>query len=248
MLVGPLRSLLLRCHFRPSPAPMITDESRLLEAFNEQQTLIDLERNGYAYFGPIAQSCVHEILEYCEKENRIHYWNPHQECAAIDRVARNKIIVEVVRRYFGSEPILWLTQIKWSSNVDTEGRRLSAAAYGEPRQYDHHSFHYDLNDVKAVTVFVYLTDVDAESGPHMVIKDTHKITSTQKLMRIVLDDRVAAKLYGARIETILGPRGTAFIEDTLAYHKASAGPKSRCILSIDYVLRRRVPPQRPVLP
>jgi hypothetical protein len=247
MLVGPLRSFLLRYHFGPSPTPMITDSSPLLNTLNERQALSDLERKGYAHLGKISQTCVQEILEYCEKEKRIQYWNPHQECAAIARVACNQTIVEIVRRYFGSEPILWLTQIKWSSHVDVAGRRLASSAYGEPIQYDNHSFHYDVNDVKSATVFVYLTDVDIESGPHVVIEGTHNVKSTKKLIRIVLDDHTAQKTYGARIEAILGAAGTAFIEDTLSYHKASAGTKSRCILSIDYVLRRRVPPQRPPL-
>lgn len=247
MLVGPLRSFLLRYHFGASPKPMITDRSPLLNASNMRQALVDLEIDGYAYLGKIPQSCVLEILEYCEKENRICYWNPHQECAAIARLARNQTIIEMVRCYFGSEPTLWLSQIKWSSSVDAKGRRLLPSTYDEPTQYDNHSFHYDVNDIKSVTVFVYLTDVDTESGPHRVIKRTHKTQSIKKLLRIILDDNVAEKIYEAKIETILGTAGTAFIEDTLCYHKASAGSKSRCILSMDYVLRRKIPPPRSAL-
>jgi hypothetical protein len=40
-------------------------------------------------------------------------------------------------------------------------------------------FHYDALDFKSLTVFIYLTDVDASCGPHVLIKNTHKTVSNQ---------------------------------------------------------------------
>ncbi len=249
VLVGPLRPVLLRYHLklkRSTTAPLITDSSPLLGNLDSNQALRDLARNGYARLGLISESCIAQILKYCQKHNRVRYWNPHQQCDAIAQIARNEKIVDIVRRYLGAEPRSWLTQIRWSSPIGLYGERLRPSPYREPKQYDNHSFHYDTNDIKSVTVFVYLTEVDKDSTPHSVIQGTHKSKSLKELMRMILDDESAEKTYGPRIRTIIGRTGTAFIEDTLAYHKVTAGKKNRCMLSIDYVLRRKIPPERPV--
>ncbi len=244
VLIGPLRPLLLRYHLaRSTTSPLIRDASPLLNDLDSDQALRDLTRNGYAPLGLISESCIAKILQYCQKHNRIQYWNPHHECDAIAQIARNEKIVDIVHRYFGAEPILWLTQVKWS--LGPNGVRLQPPSYRVPTRYDNYSFHYDTNDIKSVTVFVYLTEVCKDCTPHTVIQGTHKSKSLKEVTRIVLDDESAEATYGARIKTIVGASGTAFIEDTLAYHKISAGTKNRCMLSIDYVLRRKVPPARP---
>jgi len=244
VLLGPMRSTLLRYYLTHSTtAPLITDSSPLLGNLDSDQALQDLTRDGYAPLGLITAGCITQILKYCQKHNRVRYWNPHHECDAIARIAHNEKIVDIVRRYFGAEPILWLTQVKWSAPVGPNGDRLRPSADLEPKQYDNHSFHYDANDIKSVTVFVYLTETGNDSAAHTVIQGTHKSKSLKELVRIILDDASAEKTYGARIKTIVGATGTAFIEDTLAYHKVSACKKNRCILSIDYVLRRKIPPE-----
>ena len=83
-----------------------------------------------------------------------------------------------------------------------------------------------------------------DSGPHVLIEGTHKRKSFGELRDRVLDDQVAQKKYGNRITAILGSRGAAFLEDTTSFHKVADGTKNRLMLSIHYVLRRRVPPER----
>ena len=248
LLLGPLKTLLLRYHLKHASAePLITDATPLFNGLDTDQVVIHLDTGGYAPLGPVPEKCLAEILAYCEKQNRVQYWNPHRDCPAISRIAHNRAVVEIARKYFGAEPVLWLTQLKWSSGISHHHNRFFPSIHEEPTQYDTHSFHYDANDIKSLTLFVYLTDVDAHCGPHVVIEGTHKTKSLKELARIVLDDDRARKSYGERIKPILGEKGTAFIEDTHTYHKASAGRKIRGLLSIDYVLRRKVPPERPVL-
>ena len=103
-------------------------------------------------------------------------------------------------------------------------------------------------DVKSLTLFVYFTDVDADSGPHVIIEGTHKSKRLREIGNIVLDNAtVQKKIHGNRIKPIIGKRGTAFLEDTGAFHRAANRTKTRLLLSIDYVLNRKQPPERPIL-
>jgi hypothetical protein len=117
----------------------------------------------------------------------------------------------------------------------------------EPIEYDGNAFHFDRFDFKSLTLFIYLTDVDASSGAHVVIEGTHTNKRFSDLCRNILSDRVAHQKFGDRIKVILGPKGTMLFEETSSYHKASYGKTDRLMLSIHYVLQRRPPPDRPVI-
>lgn len=56
----------------------------------------------------------------------------------------------------------------------------------------------------------------------------------------------AYQKFGDRIKTVLGEKGTMFFEDTSSFHKASRCHTKRLMLSIDYVLQRQTPPERPI--
>jgi hypothetical protein len=185
-------------------------------------------------------------MHYCERTKRERYWNPHRECDAIRRLAHDRKIVDVASRYLGSEPILWLTQLRWSGPLATR-RQLCPSAHEEPRLYDVNAFHYDALDCKSLTVFVYLTDVSHAAGPHVVVEGTHARKTLADICTPVLSDAAAQRKFGDRIRMLLGGRGTMIFEDTSAFHKAAPCATERLLLSIDYVLRRPPPPERPVV-
>ena len=88
-------------------------------------------------------------------------------------------------------------------------------------------------------MFVYLTDVDEQSGPHVVIRGTQRRVTPSQILRRTISDEYARRKYGERIEVITGPRGTGWFEDITSYHKQAAGPNVRLMLSIIYSLHRR---------
>jgi hypothetical protein len=183
---------------------------------------------------------VTRIVGYCEKTSLRRYWNPHEECAAIDHIARNAKIVDVARRYLGAEPILRLTQLRWSfgTGAAIKDSNLLSSRYKEPSLYDENAFHYDTLDFRSLTLFVYLTDVYLSSGPHVVIEGSHATKKLKDLCQIVLTDQVAHQKFGDRAKTIIGQKGTMFFEDTSAYHRAARCHSRRLLFSIDYVLQR----------
>jgi hypothetical protein len=97
------------------------------------------------------------------------------------------------------------------------------------------------------TIFIYLTDVDASCGPHVLIENTHNAKSFRDICQIILSDTDARQRFGDRIKVILGKKGTMLFEETSTFHKASRCQTKRLMLSIDYVLQRSPPPEHPVL-
>ena len=130
-------------------------------------------------------------------------------------------MVDIARRYLGVEPVLWLTQLRWSFGDPVEQRRVLSSLHAEPVQYDSDAFHYDTLDFKSLTIFIYLTDVGPDSGPHVVIENTHKTKSFGEICHIILSDSMAQKESGwPDSDRFLLPRGFNCFEET---HRLSQG-------------------------
>lgn len=87
-------------------------------------------------------------------------------------------------------------------------------------------FHYDLDTLRWLKVFVYLTNVGPDNGPHEYIPESHKPgAKPQPLL-----DREYARLEDKEIDkhcpqgrkSICGPRGTVILGDTSCFHKGNA--------------------------
>jgi len=244
--MGPLRKTVVwyyrNCHRN---VPLKTQGPPLFSRMDVIKIANTIEETGYAHVGNLPDELISRILNYCDVNKRVSYWNPHEDCEAIRHIARNVDIVEIARRYLGAEPILWLTRLRWSLPSDDNVLDLQPSIHNEPREYDPLAFHYDVNDFKSLTVFVYLTDIDdLDSGAHVMIEGTHKNKSIKEIGNRHLSDDVAHRIYGDRIRPILGQKGTVFAEEASAYHKVAVCRKRRLILMIYYVLARKVPPAR----
>jgi hypothetical protein len=196
-----------------------------------------LERDGWAngFRLPVAQ--VERILGFTEREPQQRYDDPHRHCDALRQVACDPKVLEVARRYLGAEPILFGSVIWRSRGVK------------EPALCRDHifRFHFDVADVKSLVLFVYLSDVDEQSGPHVVISGTHRHKPLWETARLYLDERTARDRFPGRIQVVTGGRGTAFFEEQTTYHKQAIPHKPRLMLAITYTLWR-VPGRHRILP
>ena len=246
-ILGPLRPYAIRYHQQHDHnQPLDIDGREIFSELDVDQVVASINEKGYANGVQVPGEYVEQIVKYCASTGLMKYWNPHKECEAIDRLVRNAKVVEIARRYLGAEPILWLTQLRWSFGDSTEQRKVLPSLHQEPLQYDGDAFHYDTLDYKSLTIFIYLTDVDPDSGPHVVIEGTQK-KSIGEIFRIILSDADAQRKFGNRIKMILGRKGTVLFEETSSYHKAARCRTKRLMLSIDYVMQRPPPPERPRL-
>jgi hypothetical protein len=209
-----------------------------------EQIVHRINEIGYAHVGNIPGEYVTQILDYCIIHKQTLYWNPHTNCEAVNRICRNAKVVEIARKYMGTEPILWLTTLRWSFPFSDNRADFYPMTYSEPTEHHIYTFHYDIIDFKSLTLFVYLTDIDSDSGAHSVIERTHNNKRLKDIKNLTLDKDVAKEKFGDRIKVILGKKGTAFFEETSTYHRVEVCKSRRLILSIDYVLQRKAPPVR----
>lgn len=249
-VLGPIRAYAISFYQKRQPASRWhLDRTDLFPSKKVEPVVHSLRENGYSNGWRIPASFVDRIVQYANETKYLKHWNPHRECEAIDQIARNEKLVEVARQYLEAEPVLWLTQLKWSIGPDfAEERKKFLTSDNEPLLYDQDAFHYDALDFRSLTIFIYLTDVDPSCGPHVLIEKTHNNKSLSDLRKIVLsDEEVQEKFSADSIKMILGPKGTVLFEETSSIHKASRCQTKRLMLSIDYVLQRKPPPERPVL-
>ncbi len=231
-LLGPWRKMFLRYHRkfnRNEPLPRYRDT--LFDNLDVLTTVTNLENSGYSLGLQVPQAQIDEILHFSECRKLTKHRNPHLTCAAVRRITYDPQIIEVASRYLGAEPILYQTDLYWTHPPSDELKRMRAVAQKS-------RFHYDVGDFRSLVIFIYLTDVDEDCGPHIVIEATHHNKSAWGLLNRFLNDEAAHKTYGDRIKTITGKRGAGFFEDLTCYHKHAIGTKKRLMLTITYMLQR----------
>lgn len=162
-----------------------------------------------------------------------HYFNVRRRSNLVSRLAEDPVLLEIAARYLGTVPKLVGTALWWSypEEVDAEARNQAAQM-----------FHFDLDDFKFIKYFFYLTDVDETSGPHVIVRATHRnkrqIKSGDAFKVRRYSDAEIEQMYGQdRIVSITGPAGTCIIEDTLCIHKgAPPTGRERLVFQLQYAL------------
>lgn len=162
-----------------------------------------------------------------------HYFNVRRRSALVARLAADPVLLEIAARYLGTVPKLVGVNMWWSyPELGDSGSRDRAAQV----------FHFDLDDFRFIKFFFYLTDVDANAGPHVMVRATHRDKRRLQrgdVLRIrrYSDEEVNAAYGEDRIVSITGPSGTGFIEDTLCIHKGEPPiERERLALQLQYAL------------
>jgi ectoine hydroxylase-related dioxygenase (phytanoyl-CoA dioxygenase family) len=98
-------------------------------------------------------------------------------------------------------------------------------------------FHQDYDDVKFIKLFIYLSDVKKENGPHTYIKSSRinrKVPKDYKVSKR-LDDNYVKKIYKNDIVEFVGEKGTIIFEDTNGFHKGkTVDDGHRIILQLQF--------------
>jgi phytanoyl-CoA dioxygenase PhyH len=127
-------------------------------------------------------------------------------CPGVLETVNSPGVLRIVARYLGCKPTLTSIWVRWSLPTELKARPSIQ------------TFHRDSEDWRFVKLFVYLTDVDAESGPHEFVKTSHRNSGTLRARSFAAAD--IEKRYGAiRMVQIKGARGTSFMTDAFGIHK-----------------------------
>ncbi len=141
----------------------------------------------------------------------------------IMKIANDPRLLEIAQAYLGVKPVLSNVLVWWSfpNNSNAVGPQ---------------NFHRDVDDFKFLKLFVYLTDVDEQSGPHIFVKGSHKDERNElRELRRYSDDEIANAYPESSIETIVGPAGEAFFSDSFSFHKGlPAVSRERLLLQFQW--------------
>lgn len=151
------------------------------------------------------------------------------------RIFNDPLVLQIAEIYLGCKPVLDNIGASWSF----PGRTVAKGAQRH---------HRDLDTVRGFKMFIYLTDVDEDSGPHIFIKGSHRSTLLTS-GRAQTDDEIFAT-FGRENEVIFTAKaGTRFCEDIYGYHK---GPppvsKPRLLVAAEYNVHLCTTAKRPGKP
>lgn len=158
-----------------------------------------------------------------------------RDCAAIAALIRNPWLNDIAARYLRARPELIDVRLWWTFPATGASRNeLSRVALD--------TFHFDLADWQQLKFFFYITDVDAESGPHVYARGSHVGRPLADQLKPFYSrpwDMVAALRGPDAIEVITGSAGTGFVEDPFGYHTGSGVQRGRrLILELSFGISR----------
>ncbi len=138
-------------------------------------------------------------------------------------IANDPGVLEVVQEFLGAKPTISNVNMWWS--------------FGGRKQAEHAQlFHRDLDDWRFCKLFIYLTDVNAASGPHIYVKGSSQSPKFRKIRRY--SDAEIENAFGKEnILKFMEPKGTSFLVDTYGFHKGLLPEREdRLLLQIQYSL------------
>ncbi|MFM7325806.1 MAG: phytanoyl-CoA dioxygenase family protein, partial [Nodosilinea sp.] len=167
------------------------------------------------------------------------------ETPGIMELINDSRLLEMVAEILGCKPTLSEVSLWWLyHDYDPQEEATNHTGYASyPLEY-----HRDIDNWRVVRVFLYLTDVDAESGPHSYLRGTQMMNLPIFRRVNLAPNQPLHPLLQRRLD-ITGQAGTLIIMDPFGLHRAIV-PKTqdRLMLAFSYSLHR-VPatPEHPVL-
>lgn len=155
-------------------------------------------------------------------------------------LANHPDLLSAAAAYLGCVPSLYSVNCWW-----TFGGHSTAAPVA-------HRLHRDPDDLRFCTLFVYLTDVEPDAGPHIYVTDTHDCerfdpelikrlanagigaSEAQILLNSTYQndgnegplDTIIALALPERVRQLTGKAGSALLEDTYGLHKGTSLSKT----------------------
>lgn len=128
----------------------------------------------------------------------------------IQRLVADPSLRAFAGRYLDCDPVNDLVTMWWSAAVAGTAAESVAAQ----------QFHADLDRLRFVKFFAYLTDVGPDQGPHVYVRGSHRRRPPSlRADRRFTDGEVAARFPAEDLVSIEGPAGTIFAADTSGLHK-----------------------------
>lgn len=140
------------------------------------------------------------------------------QSSGMQQLMADQSLTAIAEAYLGTLPSLSDVTLWWSTvhpgTVDEDAGQL---------------YHFDFDTApRWLMVFVYLTDVGTENGPHVYVRGSHQpgIEPTRELLQRgytrIPDADVVASFGEDAVQELPGRRGTVMLVDTIGFHKGKS--------------------------
>jgi len=127
----------------------------------------------------------------------------------VQELLSDPTLIRVAQEYLGAKPIQDMVTMWWSTSLLKSANSKAAQL-----------FHFDMDRIKFLKFFFYLTDVNEKNGPHVYVKTSHKnLPQNLRKDRRLSDEEVEAFYSKSDILEICGKKGTIIAADTRGIHK-----------------------------
>lgn len=152
-------------------------------------------------------------------------------CATFEELyelSSDPFLLSIVQAYMGVPPI-FQSPIAF---LNSQAKATSEKQLSDTAQL----YHHDMHRLSFVKLFIYLSDVDLGSGPHTLVKGTHRRRPDHLWADGRHTDEAITKAGLIKDEVkILGKAGTVFLVDTSALHKGAHPEKEpRLMAQVQY--------------
>jgi len=131
----------------------------------------------------------------------------------VQKLISDASIMAFAQAYLGSQPVLDYVNMWWITNINKTPDSNAAQLY-----------HFDMDKIKWLKFFFYITDVAPENGPHCFVQRSHRtgMIPAALLKRgytRIADEDARKHFSDDDFIEITGRRGTILAEDTRGLHK-----------------------------
>ncbi len=153
------------------------------------------------------------------------------DCEPLVRLANSPLVLQAVTSVLGAKPT-----ISWFESWWTFGEH-----HVPGKTHFDDIYHRDVDDLRFVKLFAYLTDTGVSNGAHSFVRGSHRSHLLTRRGPIT-DQDVHNNFPAGDILTITGNAGTVFLENTWGIHRPLLATEGRRqIFSVLYALTPWVP-------
>jgi Phytanoyl-CoA dioxygenase (PhyH) len=147
----------------------------------------------------------------------------------VQSLLADQSILNLAQQYLGCQPLADVITMWWHTNY-----------HSQPDAQAAQFFHFDMDRIKWLKVFVYLTDVGPDNGPHSFVGGSQRTGAIPPALLLRgykrLTDQEVHGVYGANnCLEFSAPRGSIIVEDTRGLHKgANVRGEPRLVLQLQF--------------
>ena len=132
--------------------------------------------------------------------------------STIQELVTDPTVLRIAQDYLGTLPVLDFVVMWWHTKSNSPDK--------EAAQY----FHFDMDRLRWIKFFFYITDVGPENGPHIFVPKSHSDNGLPFALRKngykrLDDNQVEIHFKQGSWQQFVGPKGSMIVEDTRGLHK-----------------------------